>query len=108
MAHKIDAREGKNAFTATSSKSIPFAIKSILSIAWNSFTASDREAKPTRRGGAPSDPQPKPRPVADARPNVPAPMHSPRQSIASSRSSKRSSVPAQRFSSLPELAAALE
>jgi len=41
MARKIDAREDKNAFTATLSKSIPFAIQSILSIAWRSFTASD-------------------------------------------------------------------
>jgi len=37
MAQRIDAREDKNAFTATSSKSIPFAIKSILSIAWEFF-----------------------------------------------------------------------
>src|SRR5213595_1077696 len=73
----------------------------------NSFTASDREAKPSRRGGAPSDPQPRPRPGAVARPNVPAPMHSARQSIASSHSSKRRWALVQLFSSLRELAAAL-
>src|SRR4029077_20422750 len=84
------------------------AIKSILSIAWNSFTASDPPPRSPRPFVAPSDLQPRPRPGVDAQSNARAPMRSSRQSIASSHSSKRSSALGQPFSSLPELVGALE
>jgi hypothetical protein len=79
-----------------------------LSIAWNSFTASDPPPRSTRLVVAPSDLQPRPQPGVGAQPNARAPMRSSRQSIASSHSSKRSSALVQRFSSLPELVGALE